>query len=69
MKKSRRDIMYKTLAETHVLGTGRLQFRHSGKHLVLVQGKRDRVKRLCTQELIGQEVVLTASLFRKSKKA
>ena len=42
--------------------------RQSGKHLILVQGRRDRVKRFKADEMVGKEVVVFAAYVCESSK-
>jgi hypothetical protein len=49
------------------IGRGVLTLRYNGKHLLLVQGKRERVKRIAATGLMGCKVVLMVKVLSAAK--
>lgn len=54
--------------EPIVIGTGKLELRHRGKHLILVHGKRSRRIRFAAAKLIGAKVEVQVRVLAKPKK-
>lgn len=45
-----------------VIGRGRLQLRHSGKHLLLTQGRKCRAARFKADALVDSRVIVYAKV-------
>ncbi len=55
------------MSSMKIIGSGRLQLRHSGKHLLLTKGRKCKATKFKADSLIDSKVVVYAEVISDKK--